>query len=111
MLEPIQKIKDYTEAGIILEHMYLFDELEKFFKPNERILLPDVHYPNEIRPGDIFTVEGVLDSNGNLLKMIAPEPIPNKDSYIRNIVFKDAQNKKNKMYRGILDNIIGDKNE
>jgi len=26
MLELIQKIKDYTEAGIILEHMYLFDE-------------------------------------------------------------------------------------
>ena len=28
MLELIQKIKTYTEAGIILEHMYLFDELE-----------------------------------------------------------------------------------
>lgn len=29
MLELIQKIKTYTEAGIILEHMELFDELEK----------------------------------------------------------------------------------
>ena len=29
MLELIQKIKDYTEAGIILEHMELFDELEE----------------------------------------------------------------------------------
>ncbi len=29
MLELIQKIKEYTEAGIILEHMYLFDELER----------------------------------------------------------------------------------
>ncbi len=28
MLKLIQKIKDYTEAGIILEHMELFDELE-----------------------------------------------------------------------------------
>ena len=28
MLELIQKIKTYTEAGIILEHMHLFDELE-----------------------------------------------------------------------------------
>lgn len=28
MLELIQKIKTYTEAGIILEHMYLFGELE-----------------------------------------------------------------------------------
>ena len=28
MLELIQKIKTYTEAGIILEHMYLFDLLE-----------------------------------------------------------------------------------
>ena len=27
MLELIQKIKLYTEAGIILEHMKLFDEL------------------------------------------------------------------------------------
>ena len=27
MLELIQKIKDYTEAGIILEHMELFDEV------------------------------------------------------------------------------------
>ena len=29
MLELIQKIKDYTDAGIILEHMELFDELEE----------------------------------------------------------------------------------
>ena len=29
MLELIQKIKLYTEAGIILEHMELFDELKK----------------------------------------------------------------------------------
>ena len=28
MLELIQKIEYYTEAGIILQHMYLFDELE-----------------------------------------------------------------------------------
>ena len=28
MLELIQKIKTYTEAGIILEHMELFDEAE-----------------------------------------------------------------------------------
>lgn len=28
MLELIQKIKTYTEAGIILEHMELFDEIE-----------------------------------------------------------------------------------
>ncbi len=28
MLELIQKIKDYTEAGIILNHMELFDELQ-----------------------------------------------------------------------------------
>jgi len=28
MLELIRKIKLYTEAGIILEHMYLFDEVE-----------------------------------------------------------------------------------
>ena len=27
MLELIQKIKDYTEAGIILNHMELFDEV------------------------------------------------------------------------------------
>ena len=32
MLELIQKIKDYTEAGIILEHMELFDELESMLK-------------------------------------------------------------------------------
>jgi len=30
MLELIQKIKDYTEAGIILEHMELFDELMEY---------------------------------------------------------------------------------
>ena len=29
MLDLIQKIKLYTEAGIILEHMELFDELIK----------------------------------------------------------------------------------
>ena len=28
MIELIQKIKLYTEAGIILEHMELFDELK-----------------------------------------------------------------------------------
>jgi len=30
MLELIQKIKLYTEAGIILEHMELFDELMEY---------------------------------------------------------------------------------
>jgi len=35
MLELIQKIKDYTEAGIILNHMYLFDELENKIKANQ----------------------------------------------------------------------------
>jgi len=29
MLEQIQKIKDYTEAGIILNHMELFDRLRE----------------------------------------------------------------------------------
>jgi len=28
MLSLIKKIREYTEAGIILNHMYLFDELE-----------------------------------------------------------------------------------
>ena len=32
MLELIQKIKDYTEAGIILEHMELFEELKGLYK-------------------------------------------------------------------------------
>lgn len=32
MLELIQKIKTYTEAGIILEHMELFDEVELISK-------------------------------------------------------------------------------
>jgi len=32
MLELIQKIKTYTEAGIILEHMELFDEVELIAK-------------------------------------------------------------------------------
>ena len=29
MLKLLQKIREYTEAGIILNHMYLFDELEE----------------------------------------------------------------------------------
>ncbi len=32
MLELARKIRMYTEAGIILNHMYLFDELEKLIK-------------------------------------------------------------------------------
>ena len=39
MLELIQKIKLYTEAGIILEHMYLIDELEAMIiKQKEEVL-------------------------------------------------------------------------
>lgn len=29
MITVLFKIRDYTEAGIILNHMYLFDELEQ----------------------------------------------------------------------------------
>ena len=36
MLELIQKIKDYTEAGIILEHMELFSDAEVMAK--ERLI-------------------------------------------------------------------------
>ena len=32
MIKLLQKIRLYTEAGVILEHMYLFDELEKIMK-------------------------------------------------------------------------------
>ena len=32
MLKLLQKIKLHTEAGVILEHMYLFDELEVMIK-------------------------------------------------------------------------------
>jgi len=32
MLELARKIRMYTEAGIILNHMYLFDELEKLIE-------------------------------------------------------------------------------
>jgi len=35
LLRLIHKIKIYTEAGIILNHMYLFDELEKAIKNEE----------------------------------------------------------------------------
>jgi len=38
MLELIQKIKDYTEAGIILNHMELFDELYIKNKHKRRII-------------------------------------------------------------------------
>lgn len=37
MLELIKKIREYTEAGIILEHMYLFDLLETNAKAIESI--------------------------------------------------------------------------
>lgn len=37
MLELIQKIKTYTEAGVILEHLYLFDLLETNAKALESI--------------------------------------------------------------------------
>jgi len=32
MLELLHKIKEYTEAGIILNHMYLFYELKELIK-------------------------------------------------------------------------------
>ena len=37
MLELIKKIREYTEAGIILEHMYLLDLLETNAKALETI--------------------------------------------------------------------------
>ena len=41
MLELIQKIKLYTEAGCILEHMELFDELRALYiKENGYIDVP-----------------------------------------------------------------------
>ncbi len=32
VLKLILKIREFTDAGIILNHMYLFDEIEKMIK-------------------------------------------------------------------------------
>jgi len=36
MIELLHKIKTMTEAGIILNHMYLFDELEEMITKTEQ---------------------------------------------------------------------------
>ena len=72
MLKLIQEIKDYTEAGAILEHMELFDILEA----NAKVLLKhddDEHKFNVVADDCVFNGLSLCDVHDLEMKFMSGE--------------------------------------